>query len=323
MIPRTPPLALLVALLLLVLVVPACARPKSAGAGRPALDAGARSRTQADGEETAEVAAGKPFRWSGRAGAMLEVENVNGPIEAITTAEPDAEILVELRDGGGEVSGTAGVVLTRGARGVSLCVRPGRAATAICEPRCDRHWDRGACDRHWEPSASMLDRRWEDDDREHGHGSEGRRAGVRVTVRVPDGVRLVARTVNGLVHIRGVVGRVDADAVNGQVLLDDVRDVRATSVNGQVRATFAEGPLRGPVELSTVNGGVSVELPQGTDANLRADTLHGHVSVEVPGAAEVRGAHVRLALGRGGHDVSLRTVHGAIHVTERRADGVD
>jgi hypothetical protein len=320
MTPRLCPLALLVALMLLVPAVPACAGPKTAASGPP-LEKAARS--QATGAETAEVSAGKPFRWKGRAGATLEIENVNGSIEATTTSEPDAEILVELRDGGGESSGTAGVVLTQGARGVSLCVRPERPSSATC----DRHWEHSSAATAeattGESTTTTADRHWGHHGRtEHGGPRYDRGAGAKVTVRVPQGVRLVARTVNGLVHVRGVVGRVDADAVNGQVLLDGVREVRAKSVNGQVRASLAEGPLRGPVELSTVNGEVSVELPSGTDADLRADTMHGHVSMDTPGA-EVRGAHVRLALGRGGHEVSLHTVHGAIRVAERRARVAD
>ena len=233
------------------------------------------------GGEVFEVSPGKPFRWKGRAGTMLEIENVNGSIQATTTTEPDVEIVAEMRD---DAEGAAGVVVTRNATGVSFCVRAEHVTTASCD----------------------------------GHGRHGRGAAVNVTVRVPEGLHLVARTVNGRVHVRGLIGRVEANAVNGQVLLEEVRDVRASSVNGQVRATFANGAFRGPVELSTVNGGVSVELPAGTDADLRADTVRGHVDVELPGAADLRGRHVRVALGRGGHELSLHTVHGSIHVEERR-----
>jgi hypothetical protein len=260
-------------------VLPACGTTPRASPPTP------RATGQAGGE-VFEIAAGKPFRWRGRAGTTLELENVNGSIEATTTSEPDVEIVAEMRD---DDERTAGVVLTQTPSGVSFCVRSERVSTPSCEG--------------------------------HTRASHGRGAAVHVTVHVPAGLHLVARTVNGRVHVRGVIGRVEASAVNGQVLLEDVRDVRASSVNGKVQASFADGPLRGPVELFTVNGGVSVELPAGTDADLRADTVRGHVAIELPGATSDHGgrvSHVRLALGHGGHELSLRTVHGSIRVEERR-----
>jgi DUF4097 and DUF4098 domain-containing protein YvlB len=274
------PLALR-ALLRLVLAVLLTALP-ACGTTPRAPSPSLRPSAQAGGGEVFEVAAGKPFRWKGRAGAMLELENVNGSIDASTTTEPDVEIVAEMRD---DAEGTAAVVLTQAASGLSVCVR----AETMTAPSCER-----------------------------GHGRHGHTAAVHVTVRVPAGLHLVARTVNGRVHVRGLVGRVEANAVNGQVLLEDVRDVRASSVNGQVRASFANGAFAGPIELSTVNGAVSVELPAGTDADLRADTVRGRVAIDLPGVADLRGPHVRLALGHGGHELSLRTVHGSIHVEERR-----
>ena len=58
---------------------------------------------------------------------------------------------------------------------------------------------------------------------------------VRFTVRVPAGVRFVARTVNGDVAAEGLTGDVQATTVNGGVRLSTAGQADAETVNGSIQ----------------------------------------------------------------------------------------
>jgi hypothetical protein len=149
----------------------------------------------------------------------------------------------------------------------------------------------------------------------YGDNEEGAGSDVRVDflVRVPAGVHFVARTVNG-----GVDGSAPANAeahtVNGDIHLSAGGTAQADTVNGSIVASLAE--VRNSVHLATINGQITLEIPPSRGLRLEANTVNGPITADFP--LQVRGntvsKHASRVIGRGGPDVKLNTVNGAIHL---------
>ena len=105
---------------------------------------------------------------------------------------------------------------------------------------------------------------------------------IEWTVRVPKGLTVDLRTVNGGVRMNGLSGEIHAKTTNGGIkgvgLVVD--SVEASVVNGGVDMQFA-APLDSTdtVELTTVNGGVTIELPSESKATIAARAVNGGVRV--------------------------------------------
>ena len=89
---------------------------------------------------------------------------------------------------------------------------------------------------------------------------------VHFTVRLPRGVKLKARTVNGEITARGLQSAIDANTVNGQVEISTSESASAKTVNGDVVADI--GQFSQGAEFATVNGGITVGMPQTANADI-------------------------------------------------------
>jgi DUF4097 and DUF4098 domain-containing protein YvlB len=153
----------------------------------------------------------------------------------------------------------------------------------------------------------------------HEHGCEcdhDRHEGtVDFEVRVPAGVRLLARSVHGAIDVDGVSGPIDAHTVDGGIAIRSAASARARTVNGSVTATFIKPDLDSDSELETVNGPVQVTLPAAANAELVASTLNGEIHVGFPfnGSNDRRSTHG--SIGHGGRELRLRTINGTIEVS--------
>ncbi|MFE2278846.1 DUF4097 family beta strand repeat-containing protein [Streptomyces sp. NPDC059454] len=124
---------------------------------------------------------------------------------------------------------------------------------------------------------------------------------VEVTVRLPAGSRVEAKTADAEFRGVGRLGDVVLEGAQGPVKLDEAASVRLAVLAGDVSV----GRLGGPAEISTQKGDIHVtEAMRGT-VTLR--TEHGDISV---GAA--RGVSASLDAGTG---------YGRVHNTLRNADG--
>lgn len=148
-------------------------------------------------------------------------------------------------------------------------------------------------------------------------------ASVEYTLTVPRGAQLEPiNLVNGALDIDGIKGDVNANAVNGQVKARGLAGrVRLTVVNGRLEAVFDRIDENKTVELSSVNGQLSLTLPSDTNAELRVNTVHGNITNDF-GLPVRRGQYVgrELAgrLGRGGAFVKLNNVNGQVVVRYAR-----
>ena len=149
------------------------------------------------------------------------------------------------------------------------------------------------------------------------HAPEPQSAGVRIdfTVRVPKGVRFIGRTVNGSVEALSLRSDASAYTVNGDVSMRTAGEAHAETVNGSIRASLGRSWSKRQ-QFSTVNGGITLEMPSRINAVIRAKTLHGGISTDfrVPVQSRLAGRSATGALGRGGPEVKVNTVNGDIHL---------
>jgi DUF4097 and DUF4098 domain-containing protein YvlB len=146
---------------------------------------------------------------------------------------------------------------------------------------------------------------------------------VEYRVRVPKGVRLVARTVNGGIDARGLDGDAEGYTVNGGVTLSTRGTAIATTVNGSIDAEMGRTPDE-PLEFETVNGGITLVMPAKLGAQLRATTMNGDIDSDFE-LTQVKGmvgrpGHLRKmtgTIGAGGPKLSISTVNGDIRLRSR------
>lgn len=144
---------------------------------------------------------------------------------------------------------------------------------------------------------------------------EGRRGGfgrsqvlVRYDVRVPRGLNVVFRTQNGEVRMENIQGRLTAAATNGGLTGRRLSgSVDGSTVNGVIEIDLES--ITGDTQLTTVNGGIRLNLSPGVNAELEARVVNGGVIVQdkIPLSAEDR-TERRVAgrIGRGARGLSCR-----------------
>lgn len=238
-----------------------------------------------------EAQEAQDFRWSGRiaAGRTLEIRGVNGAVTVERATGAEAEVVAH-KTGRRSDPASVEIVVVPHDGGVTICAvyPPADGRENECEPGGGRNNTR-------------------DNDVE-----------VEWTVKVPDDVKLGAYTVNGDVTVRDVGAEVRAGTVNGDVDVSTRGVAEASTVNGSIRAVLGRGDWTGAMEFSTVNGGITVEVPDGFNATVEASTVNGDIETDFPitvrgrfGARSLRGT-----IGNGGRDLELETVNGSIRLVK-------
>ncbi len=146
-----------------------------------------------------------------------------------------------------------------------------------------------------------------------GHSND---TNVEFTVRLPAGVRMDGRTVNGSVEIDGATASVVARTVNGGVTARSTGGpVSAETVNGSINVRTAS-LTDDHSSYKTVNGSITVELAASSNVNLDMSTVNGSVSSDYPITIEgtISRKHIRGTMGTGGPTVRLSTVNGSIRL---------
>lgn len=232
----------------------------------------------------------RTFDWSGElaAGQTLEVKGVNGSVNARPASGSGAAVRAEIEGHGDDPSDVRVEVVEHGG-GVTLCaVYPG--GDNRCAPG-----DEGNL------------------------SSEDSDVEVRFDVRVPEGVNFTGRTVNGAVDVGDLDGDVVARTVNGAVRVATAGAATAHTVNGTIEAEMGALSGGGPYRFETVNGGITLTLPEGAGADVEARTLNGSISTDFPLTVQGRFGPRSLqgTIGGGGPELRLETTNGSIEL--RRA----
>ncbi|MGW1542498.1 DUF4097 family beta strand repeat-containing protein [Streptomyces sp. NPDC002309] len=121
----------------------------------------------------------------------------------------------------------------------------------------------------------------------------GASGSVEVTVQLPAGSRVEAKTAAGEFRGVGRLGDVVFEGAQGSVKLDESADTRLTLLAGDITVGRLGGPgeistqkgavrvteaVRGTVTLRTEHGDISVGAAQGVSASLDAGTAYGRIS---------------------------------------------
>jgi DUF4097 and DUF4098 domain-containing protein YvlB len=127
-----------------------------------------------------------------------------------------------------------------------------------------------------------------------------------------------AHTGDGSIRLDGVNGSLDVDTGDGTVVVSGkLTTVRARTGDGgvTVRAAAGSSPAT-DWEITTGDGSITLELPDGFDAELDAHTGDGSIHMKDVALSNVSGKigrnNVRGQLGSGGRLVRLRTGDGSI-----------
>ena len=227
-----------------------------------------------------------PFTWSGAVGAggWLQIRNVNGSVRVEGTSGSQVEVRATKRVRRGNADDVR-IEVKRfdGDRSVVVCAVWG-------ESRCDEEGYHGR--------------------------SNTRDSDVRVdfVVRVPRGVNVEPHTVNGAVRVADVTGEVRASTVNGNVEAYSLGGpVEVETVNGDVDARMGRMGTR-DMRFGTVNGSVTLALPDALDADVELQTVNGHLDADYPLtlSGRVNPRHLRATIGRGGPRLKVSTVNGSV-----------
>ena len=224
------------------------------------------------------------MQWHGplAPGRLVAIHGVTGNIRALPSLTGEVEVFADF--GTGEDARKVDVKVLAHANGLTIC------AAKNDSDDCD-----GA------PSAAGLAPR------------------VDFTVRLPQGVNFHGRTVNGGIQATALAGNVEAFTVNGGVNVSTTGSVRAHAVNGSIQADLLRPWSSKAPELSTVNGGITVRVPNGVSAALKAETRNGKVVSKLASfAGTATEQSVEGELGRGGGDpLTIRAINGTIELQEQ------
>jgi hypothetical protein len=229
------------------------------------------------------------FQWKHvlAAGKTIEIVGVNGAIDASGTGGREVEVLA-VKKGRRSDPESVRIEVVEHPDGVTIC--------AVY------------------PNARRDE---ENECREGGKGRNNTRNNdvqVTWTVRVPQGVKFVGRTVNGEVVARRLTAEVEAHSVNGDITVETTSFASATTVNGSIDAKVGSTDWKDDAEFETVNGGITVDLPATASMEVDASTVNGSMSTDFPLTIRGKWGPRRMSgtIGQGGRTLSLSTVNGSM-----------
>lgn len=231
------------------------------------------------------------FRWDAAlaTGKTIEIKGVNGSVTAEPTSGNRVEV-VAVKIGRRSDPSQVEIATVEHAGGVTVCaVYPSTGSRAnSCAPG----------------DGGRMSTRNND-------------VQVRFTVRVPEGVNLAARTVNGSIKAASLQSDLFAQTVNGSIDLSTTGAAKATTVNGSIKAQIGATTLQDDLEFNTVNGSITLVLPEGLNADIEASTVGGRVTTDIPLTVSQRGRQARGVMGSGGAQIELNTVNGSVQLRNR------
>ncbi|MFF1602024.1 DUF4097 family beta strand repeat-containing protein [Streptomyces mirabilis] len=143
---------------------------------------------------------------------------------------------------------------------------------------------------------------------------------LEVTVQLPAGSRIEAKTAGAELRVVGRLGDIAFEGAYRQIKIDEAARVRLTATDGDIEIgrlggsaeiSTARGDIRiteaarGTVELRTQSGDISVGAAAGVSATLDADTAYGRISnaLKNDGTTEL---DIRATTSRG--DITARSL---------------
>ena len=145
---------------------------------------------------------------------------------------------------------------------------------------------------------------------------------VSYRINVPRNNDLDLSATNGGITIVGVNGNLRFDTTNGGVRLQDVAGrVTGETRNGGLDVRLVGSRWEGEgLDVETSNGGVTLSIPDGYNAELETRTVNGGLRIDFPitvqGELSSRRG-ISTTLGSGGAPVRVRTTNGGVKINRR------
>ena len=145
---------------------------------------------------------------------------------------------------------------------------------------------------------------------------------VSYRISVPRRTDLELHAHNGGITIDSVSGTIRFDTTNGGVRLSNLGgDVRGETRNGGLNVTLSGDRWDGAgLDVETSNGGVTLNIPEGYNADLTTRTANGGFRTDFPmtiqGELSPRRG-ISTTLGTGGPPVRVRTTNGGLRIQRR------
>jgi DUF4097 and DUF4098 domain-containing protein YvlB len=153
-------------------------------------------------------------------------------------------------------------------------------------------------------------------------GNHNDNVAVEYWLKVPRNANLSNITsVNGSIEVADMEGRVNAETVNGSITIAGSSSaIAANTVNGSIKATLYNLSTSEPSKFQTVNGSLTLFLPDNLNADVEAETTNGHINADYPVnvTGSLVGKHMKGRIGAGGARLNLETVNGSINLNRAK-----
>ncbi|WP_297499840.1 DUF4097 family beta strand repeat-containing protein [Thermococcus sp.] len=151
----------------------------------------------------------------------------------------------------------------------------------------------------------------------------GKDSWAEISLKVPKNVIVNARNVNGKLKARGVRFE-EATTVNGEMHLEDCEAEKVSTVNGEIKAHLK---VAGPLKASTVNGDLEITIEE-LEGDIDVSCVNGHVTLRLTDFCDARIVEKRVngdvklvgmdpndpVIGTGEFTVKVSTVNGDVRV---------
>ena len=235
------------------------------------------------------------FQWHGSiaTGHSIEIKGVNGAVRAEPSGSNEVEVVAAKRSNRDDPASVRIDVVPNGGDVTICAVYPSRDSS---RPNECLPGDAGRMN------------------------TQNNDVQVEFTVRVPAGVVFVGKTVNGTVDASRLNGDVVLNTVNGSVTFSTTGQARANTVNGSIRGQMGQANWSGTLKISTVNGGITLELPGDLNTDVKITTVNGDIQTDFPVTVMGRVSRRKLegTIGGGGRLLSLDTVNGSVALKTAR-----
>jgi DUF4097 and DUF4098 domain-containing protein YvlB len=143
---------------------------------------------------------------------------------------------------------------------------------------------------------------------------------VSYEIFVPHRTDLALKAHNGGIRIADVSGDIGFETLNGGVTLSQLGGtVKGKTTNGGLRVELHGARWEGnELNVSTQNGGVSMQIPDNYSAQLETGTVNGGMSIDLPITVRGKiGREISTTLGSGGPLIRAYTTNGGISIKRK------